>query len=882
MKRKKIIPTNNIVRRTVTSVLCYFVTLSALAQISGVVTDSQTGDTLLYPSASYKGNHVAVSGDAFGHYRIARHNGWYLTFSAVGYQSKRILINEKTPSHLDVRLKPDTKQLQEVVVSKKRSKYSRKDNPAVELMRRVIAAKKNTDLKNHDFYQVDKYQKITLALNDITPVDLEDSSFIGKRQWLLDQVETCPYNGKLILPVSVDETVTQLIYRRDPHSEKEIIKGINSTGLNHFIQTGDILNVAMKDVFTDVDIYDDQVRLLQYPFTSPIGKDAIAFYRYYIEDTVYVDRDLCYHLQFIPNNQQDFGFRGELFIIADSTLHVKRCNLTIPKRSDVNFVENLQVQQEYTRLPNGEWGLSVDDMIVEMKVANFLTKAIVIRTTRLSDYAFDELPKQLFKGKARERRDANAMMRDEAFWNQYRSVDLTKSESSMDAFIHKIEQLRGFKYVLFGIKALAENFVETSTPGKPSKFDIGPVNTMITNNFIDGYRFRLSGQTTANLSPHWFASGYVAYGLDSRKTYYKGELTYSFNKKEYLPREFPKRTLTFTSTYDIASPSDKFVHTDKDNVFTAFKWATVDKMMFYNRQQLTFEREEEWGLKTTLSLKAEENEAAGALFFTPLSTVQLSTVNYQLSTPHHLHNGKLRTTELHAELQLAPGRTYINTKQRRLPINLDAPVFTIGHTIGFKGFLGGDYRYNLSELGIYKRFWMKSWGKIDCYLKGGIQWNQVPYPLLIMPAANLSYIIEDETFNLINNMEFLNDRYASLDLSWDLNGKIFNRIPLLKKLKWREYIGVKTLWGNLTDKNNPTLSTVQLSTVNYQLSTPPPLMYFPTGCNIMDPNKPYVELVAGVHNIFKIMHIEYVRRLNYNSLPTAHKHGIRFMLRMTF
>ncbi|MBQ6209432.1 MAG: carboxypeptidase-like regulatory domain-containing protein [Prevotella sp.] len=846
--------------------------IAANGQIHGVVTDAVTGDTIFYPSASYKGNHVAVSGDAQGRYSIARHNGWYLTFSAVGYQSKRVMISQKTPSLFNVKLKPDTKQLAEVVVKKKRGKYSRKDNPAVELMRRVIAAKKRTDLKNHDFYQYDKYQKITLAVNDINPLDI-DSGFIGKRKWLLDQVELCPYNNKLVLPVSVDETVTQHVYRKEPKSEKDIIKGQNSTGINHFLQTGDILNVTLKDVFTDVDIYDDQVRLLQYPFTSPIGKDAISFYRFYIEDTVYVGRDLCYHLQFIPNNQQDFGFRGELYIIADTTLHVKRCNLTIPKRSDVNFVENLQVMQEYTHLPNGEWALSVDDMIVEMSLAKFLSKVIVIRTTRLSEYAFDELPKQLFRGKAKERRDANAMMRDEAFWNQYRTVELTKSESSMDAFIHRIEQIKGFKYILFGLKALVENFVETGDENHPSKVDLGPMNTVISNNFIDGMRNRISAQTTANFNPHWFMSGYYAHGWGSKKNYYKAELTYSFNKKDYLPREFPKRTITFTSTYDVTSPSDKFIHTDKDNVFTAFKWAKVDKMMFYNRQQLAFEREEEWGLKTTASIKTEENEACAALFFHPLSSGITPPDIAEGDLNKHLHNGKIRTTEAHVELQLAPGRTYINTKQRRIPINLDAPVFTIGHTMGFKGFLGGDYRFNLSEAAIYKRFWMKSWGKIDAYLKGGIQWNQVPYPLLIMPAANLSYIVEDEAFNLINNMEFLNDRYASLDVSWDLNGKIFNRIPLLKKLKWREYIGVKCLWGDLTDKNNPFL----LENANSDV-----LMAFPSGCYVMDPKKPYVELIAGIHNIFKILHIEYVRRLNYNELPTAHKQGIRFMMRMTF
>ncbi|EFV04950.1 DUF5686 family protein [Segatella salivae] len=840
-----------IFRRYIFVLLVLFAaSFSAMAQIRGVVIDAQTGDTILYPSATYKGHQIAVSGDARGQFTIDRHDGWLLTISAVGYQSKEYTIKEGSAAFLNVKLKPDTRTLKGVVVKSRRNRYSRKDNPAVELMRRVIAAKKKTDLNNHDFYQYNKYQKITVAVNDIHPSDL-DSGFFAKKQWLIDQIETSPYNHKLILPLSVDETVTQHLYRKDPKSEKDIIMGQQSTGINQFLETGDIINTMLKDVFTDVDLYDNQVRLLQHPFTSPIGKDAISFYRYYIEDTVYVDQNLCYHLQFLPNNQQDFGFRGDLYILADSTLHLKKCVLSIPKRSDVNFIDDLTLTQEYTKLPNGEWVLSVDDMVVELKVAKFLSKALVVRTTRLSDYAFDKLPKQLFKGKASTRREANAMMRDEAFWNQYRTVELTKSEDGMSAFIHRIEQLNGFKYVLFAGKALVENFVETGDMYHPSKVDIGPVNTMLTSNFIDGLRTRVSAQTTANLNKHWFLSGYYAHGWRSRRNYYKGELTYSFNKKDYLPREFPKRTLTFTSTYDIMSPSDKFMHTDKDNVFTALKWAKVDKMMFYNRQQLQFEWESEGGLRSIVGVKTEEDKPAGALLF---------------SVDH------LRTTEFNVNFQFAPGRTYINTKQRRIPVNLDAPVFTLGHTMGVK-LLGGQYHYNLTEAGIFKRFWMNSWGKIDAYAKAGIQWNKVPYPLLIMPAANLSYITQDETFNMINNMEFLNDRYASLHVSWDLNGKLFNRIPLLKKLKWREYLGVKTLWGKLSDKNNPNLLAN---------SGDPAVWAFPTGSYVMDPKRPYVELIAGIHNIFKLLHVEFVHRCNYNSLPTAKKNGVRFMLRVTF
>lgn len=832
--------------------------------ITGVVVEESTGDTIPFPSVQYKKEKIATSGNAYGRFSIKRLNGEKLTFSAVGYQELTILIGPNTPSEMKITLKTDTKQLKGVTVKTKRSKYSRKNNPAVELMKRVIAAKKRTDLANHDYYQFNKYQKITFAINDIKPTELENEK-LKKKKWLINQIETCPYNNKLILPLSVDETVTRNIYRKDPKTEKSIIMGQSSSGVNDLIETGDILNNVLKDVFTDVDLYDDQIRLLQYPFTSPIGKDAISFYRFYIVDTVYVDRDKCFHLQFLPNNQQDFGFRGEIWILADSTLHVKRCNLTLPKKSDVNFVDNLQIIQEYTRLPEGDWALTTDDMFVEMSIAKFLTKAIVIRTTRMSDYAFDELPDKLFKGKTKVLHESNAMMRDEAFWDKYRSVELTKSESSMDAFINNLSQQKAFKYIIFGVRAFIENFVETGSQNHPSKVDIGPINTMISSNFIDGVRTRISAQTTANLNPHWFLSGYYARGWDSRKNYYKGELTYSFNKKEYLPREFPKRTLTFTSTYDVCSPSDKFMHTDKDNVFTALKWTKVEKMMFYNRQQLSFEREEEWGFRTTISLKTEENEACGDLFFKPLSMVGMEDAM--------IGQGKFRTTEARIELRYAPGETFINTKQRRLPVNLDAPVFTLSHTTGIKGFLGGDYDYNFTEASIYKRLWLNSWGKIDILAKGGIQWNKVPFPLLIMPAANLSYIISDETFNLVNNMEFLNDRYASLDISWDLNGKIFNRIPLLKKLKWREWLGIKCLWGTLTDKNNPTLAANAGDGM---------LMEFPEGSYIMDSKRPYIELIAGIHNIFKIIHIQYVHRLNYNHLPTATKNGVRLMMRLTF
>lgn len=836
---------------------------NAQQQITGVITDAETGDSIPFASVAYKGHHVAVVSNAGGHYKIARHEGWNLVFSAVGYKSRLLQVTSKTKSHLKIKLTPENKTLSEVTVKAKRRRYSRKDNPAVELMRRVVAAKKKTDLGVNDYYHYNKYEKITLSLNDLKPEQLEQGPF-KKHPWLVEQVEESPVTGKLIMPVSVDETVSKYIYRREPHAEKTIIMGQTSKGVNDLFQTGDIVNTVVKDVFTDIDLYQDHIRLLQYPFISPISSEGIGFYRYYIEDTLKIEQDSCIHLHFLPNNQQDMGFRGDLYILKDSTLHVRRCEMTIPRQSNVNFVQNVKILQDYEKLPDGQWVLTVDDMTTELELFSFLREATVTRTTRRSDYAFDPIPSKLFRGIREEITEADAQMRDDSFWKQYRQVNLTKSENSMDRFIHRIENVKGMKYVIFGLKALFENSVETGTP---NYIDICPVNTILTHNYVDGWRSRLSAKTTANFSKHFFLSGYYGHGWGSKKDYYNAEFTYSLNAKKYLPHEFPRRTMTIQTTKDVCSPGDRFMDTDKDNFMVALKWAETDKMMLYNRHQVTFDYETDWGLKATVIGKVEENESCGKMTFGKLSAPMPSEYR-------RTGNGDfLRTTEVTGKLRYAPGETYINNKLRRRVINLDAPVFSVSHTMGFDGILGGEYNYQYTEVAVYKRFWLSSWGKLDVSAKGGIQWNQVPYPLLIHPAANQSYIILPETFNLINTMEFLNDRFASLMVSWDMNGKILNRIPLVKKLHWREYLGIRMLWGDLSDKNNPFLQ---------ENSGSSRLMYFPEGTHVMNPNKPYAELVVGIHNIFKFFHVEYVRRLNYNELPTSPRWGMRYVIAMSF
>ncbi|WP_322932627.1 DUF5686 family protein [Bacteroides sp. CG01] len=850
--------------------LLVFAASQSFAQLKGVITDSITHEPLMYISVYYEGKGVGGVSNANGEYQIETRKNWNeVTFSSIGYRTKVIKL---TPGQkvLDVQMVPDDVMLSEVVVKPKKEKYSKKNNPAVDFMRKVIEHKKAQKLEVNDYYQYDQYEKMKMSLNDITPEKLEKGIY-KKYSFLKDQIEVSETTNSLILPISIQETSSQTVFRKSPESKKTIIKGMNSNGINEFFSTGDMLGTVLQDVFTNVNIYDDDIRLLQRRFTSPIAKEGLNFYKYYLMDTLTVERDTCVHLTFVPQNSQDFGFTGHLYVLKDSTYAVKKCVMNLPKKTGVNFVNQLDIVQQYEQLPNGNWVLMDDDMLVDLSLVKSMGGLQVQRTTKYSNYKFDPIEQRLFRLKGSVIKEADMLSKSDEYWAEVRQVPLTKTESSMDVFMNRIEQIPGFKYIIFGAKALIENFVETTGPKKPSKVDIGPINTMISNNYVDGLRLRLSAMTTANLNPHWFLSGYGAYGFKDHRWKYNGTLTYSFNKRDYVVWEFPKHFISATYSYDVMSPMDKFLFTDKDNVFVSFKTTTVDQMSYMRDVAINYELETPTGFGVKSMLRHRNDEPTGNLKYWANNS---SADKMPLPNEKPIHD--ITTAEASVTLRYAPGEAFVNSKQRRIPVSLDAPIFTLTHTAGFKGVLGGEYNFNRTEASIWKRVWLpSSWGKVDISLKGGAEWNTVPFPLLILPEANLSYITQRETFCLINNMEFLNDRFASLSLSYDMNGKLFNRIPLLKKLKWREMIRFRTLWGTLTDKNNPFKSNN------------PDLFLFPMRdgqytSHVMDPKIPYMEASIGVYNIFKLLHVEYVHRLTYRDNPGINKWGIRFMVLMVF
>ena len=867
-------------KKAVLGILLMMLCCSMQAQVTGRVIDSKTREALDFVNVYYDGKNVGEQTDEEGRFVIKEDSTWKeLSISSLGYQTQTIRLKDFGKNKdITVKLVTDTKTLTGVTVTTKRARYSRKNNPAVELMKKVIANKKQSDLHAKDFFTYTKYEKMTFSLNEVSDKVFDEGEY-KRFAFLKDHVERSPQTGKLILPLTVDETLADVFYRKDPKSEKQVIKGESNKGVTELVNTGEIFTTTLKDVFTDVDIYQNECRLLQYPFRSPIADNAISFYRYYLQDTLFIEQDKVVDVGFLPNNQQDFGFSGHLYILLtpDSTFQVRRVELTIPRRSDVNFVENMMISQDFTELESGDRIAATNDMLVELQLTKWLGKFQVQRVTRMSNVSFEEIPRSLFKNiKGNTLREPDASMHDEDFWNEYRQVKLSSSEGKMDSFLDRLTHIKGFSIFLFGFKALVENFVETGDSLHPNYVDIGPVNTIISANHYDGLRFRASALTTANLSPHLFVNGYVAYGTKTHNVYWKGQLTYSFNKKAYLPREFPQHNLSVYWWDDVISPFDKYVPTDKDNMFTAFHASKVDQYHHARELHIDYTRELETGVKLYAQFTRTRNHPVDALFYQ-----RLDGVGKPVNDPTKWLSG-ITTAQFKVGVTYEPNVTYVNTKQRRIKVNHDAPILSLSYTRGINGFLGGQYNYNLTELGLYKRLWLGQFGKIDTDIKAGAQWNKVPFPLLIHPAANASYIIEDNTFYLISNLEFLNDRYASMFVEWDLNGWLLNRIPLIHKLKWRECVGVNVLWGQLTDKNNP-------ATLNY---SDPDLFYFPGHFQAdgtyeqntvrMNERTPYIEWRVGIHNIFKLVEIDYVRRVTYRHDPNTNRWGIRFKVRMTF
>lgn len=738
------------------------------------------------------------------------------------------------------------KQLDEVVVRPKKEKYTKKDNPAVDLMRRVRSYQKNGDPRFTDKYSYDQYDKTTLGLLDFP------GSYIEKNPFLKNYIDTSSYGGRAVLDLIIKEKAGTALYS-DGGNRKTVVRGRHSEGVDESFEGGNI-ETMLEEVLREVDIYSNDVTLMTNRFVSPLSVIGADYYKYYITDTLDIEGVKCVQLTFSPRNPESFSFMGNLYVeLGDTTGFVKKVSMKVPRTINLNYVDNLYIDQMYVKDADSKRHKVKDDMSVDICIIPGSQKFYGRRVTRYDNFSYKERS---------DLHEAYNMLGDiweiedsenqsEAFWTDRRLVPLSEAESQMGTLMTRLRQKPFLYWTEKALVILVGGYVKT---GKKSMFDFGPVNTMVSTNTVEGIRLRLGGMTTANLNPQWFAKGYVAYGSRDKVWKYKGELEYSLLKKKYHSREFPVNGVRGTYMYDIDMIGQHYLFTNADNIFLSWKRRPSDLVTYRRLARIEYNLELRNQLSFSIWGEQVRQEATRWLPF-------VDGIGNRY--------GKYMRSAFGISVRYAPGEKFVQEKSVRVPINFDAPVFQVTHEWGPKGLFGADFTTSRTEMSMQKRWWFSAFGYLDMILKGGIIWSQVQYPALMWPNANLSYTIQPESYSLMNPMEFAIDRYASWDLTYWGNGVLFNRIPGVKKAKLREVVAFKGIYGSLSDRNNPSLY--------------PELFRFPADCDARLMSKePYMELSAGIDNIFTILRIDYVWRLSYRDTHAADLDGLRIALHFTF
>lgn len=835
-----------------------FYTITLLAQktvVSGTVTDAGNKQTLPFVSISFAGTSIGLISNKDGKYTISSDKPVaQLKISYVGYKDAILLVNPGIAQLINVKLFPSSKQLNEVVInSGKKPKYRNKENPAVELIRKVIENKDKNRPESYAYVEYKEYDKMQFSLSNVSD-KLADKKFFRKYAFVINNRDSTTVPGKSLLPIFLDEKLSQYYYRKDPENEKTIVLGEKNVNFGGSIDS-EGLGAYFKHMYYKVDIYDNAIFLMTSNFLSPIANSSPTFYKFFITDTVMVNNVKLIELSFTPRNTTDLLFVGKIFITLDGNYAVQKADLTINKNINLNFVNSMKVNQEFEQNPDGRYHLSKSSILADFGLnKNKKGGLFGIRTITYKNYAVNKPhPDTAYVHQGNEGSD-EVKHRSDQFWAENRLDTLSLAESKVYKNVDSLRNMPSFRRTLDIATLILAGYKGFNW------FEVGPANAFYSFNPIEGFKLRLGGRTTPELSKRYYFETYGAYGFKDQRFKYFLSATYSLNDKSIY--KFPQNYLRASVQNDTHIPGANLQFVQEDNFFLSFKRGSNDKYLYDKNYRFDYVHEYENHFSYSVGFKKLIQEPAGTLYFTNFNGNGL-----QQNIQH------LTTSGFTLGFRYAPNEQFYQGKIYRAPIPSKYPVISLDLDAGIKNIFGGNYSYQNLHGRIDKRFYFSYLGYADITVEAAKLYGQVPYPLLNIFRANQTYAYDLYSYNLMNFLEFVSDHYQSVNIDQHFSGFFFNKIPLLKKLKWREVASLKAIYGGVYDKNNPSLN--------------PSLYQFPvtaTGQPITYAlgRKPYVEASVGIENIFKFVRVDLVRRFTYLDHADISKFGIRTLIKFEF
>ncbi|MBT1704483.1 DUF5686 and carboxypeptidase-like regulatory domain-containing protein [Chryseosolibacter indicus] len=823
--------------------------------ITGTVIDSETKEPLPFVNVYLKGSTIGNVTDINGNYSIHTSSTAYteIQFSFLGYKTitRNIIVGQT--QKIDVKLFSDATVLKEVevVAGKGRERYRNKNNPAVDLVREMIEHKKQNRMEHYDFAEYEQYEKLQMSLSNLKD-KFKQRKLFRKYKWLFENVDTTSIPGKTLLPIYLQENLTDEYYQRSPKNKKSVVKAHQKVSFDDYVDN-EGLSTYLNYLYNDIDIYDNNITILTNQFLSPIADGAPTFYKFYITDTLKNENPVLVELSFAPRNPADFLFQGRLYVTLDGNYAVQRVNMAVNKSINLNWVRELNVEQNFERSPDGKYHVIKSRMRADFGLSKsgggLYGERVVSYKNFVINYPRSE---EFYKQEEKFSKD-DLKNRSEEYWSANRHDTLSIAESKVYQNIDSLQKMPSFRRTMDIATLLLAGYKSFGW------WELGPVNTFYSFNPVEGFRLRAGGRTTPKFNERLYFETYGAYGFKDEKWKYFVSANYSFTGRSI--REFPIRTLKVSFQRDTKIPGQELQFVQEDNFLLSFKRGVNDKWLYNDIWNVDYLQEFENHFSYRVGLKYWKQAPAGGLEFLLQGEDSLQPVP------------RVNTAEVALELRWAPGEQFYQGKAYRVPIPNRHPIFTARFNGGIKGLFDSQYNYQSVALNVFKRFYLSQFGYTDVVVEGGHIFGTVPFPLLSIHRANQTYSYQLQSYNLMNFLEFVSDQYISANLDHYFNGFIFNKIPLLKKLKWREVATFKILYGSIRSENDPQKNREVFA---FPVDDAGRVTTFSLS------KQPYMEASVGIANIFKLLRFDVVKRLSYLDHPEVSEWGIRGRFKFDF
>jgi len=802
-----------------------------VTKIMGTITDAGTKEPIPFVNVAFKGTTIGTITDFEGKYAIeTRKPEDSLVVSYVGYQTMSAGIIRNKFQVVNFILEPTDLTLGEVTIT-----YS--GNPAETILRKIIERKDQNSMRDFDYYQYEVYSKIEIDANNISE-RLKKRRILRPFNFIFQYMDTSTINGKAYLPVFISENLSDLYYRKNPKAKKEVIKASRISG-----EKNESVSQLLGDLYQNVNIYGNYISLFKKNFVSPIANFGLSYYRYYLVDSAFIDHNRCYHISFKPRRPQELTFAGN-FWVNDTTWAIRKIDMRIANDANLNFVNDLALQQEFVFVDRQYWMLTKDYLIIDFNVVDNARRTLGFfahKTTSYKDFVINmpadkkiySIPTDIFVQK-------NAQELPDDYWNDSRHEDLTIREKNIYAMVDSIKNIPVFKTYL-DIVFMVTNGYYTLGP-----VEIGPYFKIFSYNDVEGARFRIGGRTSNDFSNKIMLFGHVAYGTNDKVFKYGAGVF-------YVPVKNPRKSVELNYKYDVEQLGLSPNAFTEDNILSSlFRRSPSNKLTMIREYKAVYEHEWFSGFSNTLHFIHREIYPIGGTEF----------IIYPNGTPDFgIERNNIFTSEIRFDTRFAWKEKIVRGQFLSYSLGSRYPIVEARYMYGIPNFLSSDYEYHKLTLNIQQWFNFSTIGWSKYTLETGKMWGRVPYPLLKIHEGNQTFFNDEYAYNLVDYYEFASDEYISTSFTHHFEGLLFNKIPLLRKLKWREVVHAKGVIGNISKENK-----------NYS-EFPRPLGSFG--------QRPYYEAGVGIENIFKVGRIDAIWRLSHRN-DAGNPHTDNFGILISF